>query len=96
MGQNGNSAATSGMVAVGHRPDRPSRRIGRPSLLGAVGRTSVVAGSATMISHVVQSSPPEPAGEPDLIDRLSRLAELRASGDLSEWEFERAKARLLA
>jgi hypothetical protein len=49
-----------------------------------------------MISHAIQPSPPAPVGEPDLIDRLSRLAELRAAGDVTEWEFEAAKARLLA
>jgi hypothetical protein len=75
---------------------RPSRRIGRPSLLAAVTNTAVIAGTATMISHAIQPAPPPPAGEPDLIDRLSRLAELREAGDVTEWEFEAAKARLLA
>jgi len=39
---------------------------------------------------------PEPASEPDgLVADLSRLADLRAAGTLSDAEFEAAKARLL-
>jgi hypothetical protein len=45
-----------------------------------------------------QQPPPAasaPAGD-DLIERLERLGELRASGVLTEAEFEAQKARLLA
>jgi hypothetical protein len=41
-------------------------------------------------------APPEPAAEPDgLVADLSRLADLRAAGTLSDAEFAAAKARLL-
>ena len=87
------AAAGPATILVG---SRPSRRVGRPSLLSAVTGTSVIAGTATMTSHAIQPAAWQQAGEPDLIDRLCRLAELRASGDLNDWEFEMAKGRLLA
>lgn len=39
---------------------------------------------------------PAPAAAPDLITRLNQLAELKASGVLSDEEFAAAKAKLLA
>ncbi len=46
-----------------------------------------------------QAPPPAPAPAPpssDLIGELSKLADLKAAGVLSEAEFEAAKAKLLA
>lgn len=39
--------------------------------------------------------PPAPAGEPDLASKLTQLADLHASGVLSDDEFAAAKAKLL-
>lgn len=41
------------------------------------------------------SPPPAPAGEPDLASKLTQLADLHASGVLSDEEFAAAKAKLL-
>src|SRR3954471_9072867 len=99
----------------------PLRRLGRPGLLGTIGRTAVIAGTATMTSQAVsrhsqpraaeqkafaaqevaaaedpalQTAAPS-APEPDLVGRLSELAELRSFGALSEPEFQAAKQQLL-
>ncbi len=40
--------------------------------------------------------PPAPAAGTDLVSRLKELAELQASGALSQEEFDAAKAKLLA
>jgi hypothetical protein len=75
-----------------------------------MGRTAVVAGTATAVSgHVAQRQnardaqqvpaqpPPEPtpAPEPDVVDQLKRFAELRDQGILSEEEFAAQKTKLL-
>lgn len=96
----------------------PLRRFGRPGLLGTIGRTAVIAGTATMTSQAIsrhsqqraaeqqalaqqqaayppQSATAPPAAEPDLVGRLSELADLRSSGALTDEEFQAAKKRLL-
>jgi len=40
--------------------------------------------------------PAAPAGGPDLVDELEKLAQLKDSGVLSQEEFDAAKAKLLA
>jgi hypothetical protein len=40
--------------------------------------------------------PPQPSNDDDMLDKLQRLGELKASGVLTEQEFEAQKARLLA
>jgi hypothetical protein len=103
------------------------RRSGRPGLLGSIGRTAVIAGTATMTTQIFRhhsdqraagqqgaaeqqaaaarsyliptarqaTATPPNAAEPDLVDRLSELAELRAADQLTEEEFRAAKAQLL-
>jgi hypothetical protein len=39
--------------------------------------------------------PPVPAAEPDPLDQLKQLGELHRSGELTDDEFETAKAKLL-
>jgi hypothetical protein len=107
----------------------PGRR-GRPGLLGTVGRTAVIAGTAQATANAVNRrahsrsmappvappvapvappvAPPiaQPVAPPvapvaesegfDLVSALSRLAQLRDSGVLTEAEFQTAKGRLLA
>lgn len=116
-------------------------RRGRPGLLGTVGRTAVIAGTATATANAVNrrahdraaaaapppgaappaaappaaappAPPPSPAAAPvapppvavpappvaadgDLVNALSRLAQLRDAGALTETEFQAAKSRLL-
>jgi hypothetical protein len=89
-----------------------ARRFGRPGLLGTIGRTAVIAGTATMTSQAIrhhqqqratehaayvdqQQSAPAADPQPDLVDRLSELAQLRSSGALTESEFDAAKAQML-
>jgi Short C-terminal domain len=88
-----------------------------PGLLRAVGRTAVVAGTATAVSNRVsrrqasrwqdqaaadqyaaeQAAPPPPApAQDDTLERLKELGELKASGVLTEAEFEAQKAKILA
>jgi hypothetical protein len=99
----------------------PLRRYGRPGLLATIGRTAVIAGTATMTTHAISrhsqqrvaeqqalaeqqaaaaAYPSRPvrasAAEPDLVVRLSELAELHSSGALTESEFKAAKKQLLA
>jgi Short C-terminal domain len=75
------------------------------------GRTAVIAGTATAVSGRVanrqrqtdahQHEPPPVAANPgaaggaEVVGRLQQLADLRASGALTEKEFATAKARLL-
>ena len=71
----------------------PFSRTGRPGLLGTVARTATIQGVPGR-----DGLPPgtaSPAGGRELADQLSRLAELRSSGLLTEAEFTAAKARLL-
>jgi hypothetical protein len=75
------------------------RRIGifgRPRLLGAalVGGLGFAAGRASKGS---QTPGPEgrPAAAPDLAERLKELADLHASGALTDEEFAAAKSKLI-
>jgi len=86
-----------------------------PGLLRAVGRTAVVAGTATAVSNRVsrrqanrwsQQQPqdyeepvqyaPPPAAAPDPIEQLTKLAELKNQGILTEAEFQAEKTKILA
>jgi hypothetical protein len=71
------------------------------------GRTALIAGTATAVSgrlanrqrqNVERPAPTQaplvPGGD-DVVGRLQQLAELRASGALTEKEFAAAKGRLL-
>ena len=74
------------------------------------GRTALIAGTATAVSGRMANrqrqkaaardesplaSHPPAAGDSDVVDRLQQLADLRASGALTDKEFATAKARLL-
>jgi hypothetical protein len=88
-----------------------------PGLIRAVGRTAVVAGTATAVSNRVsrrqanrwadqaaaeqsyaepQAAPPPPPAQDDTLERLKELGELKASGVLTDAEFEAQKAKILA
>ena len=71
----------------------PFSRAGRPGLLGTVARAAALQGTPA------REAPPPPArttgGGKELADQLSRLAELRSAGMLTEAEFTAAKSRLL-
>ena len=79
-----------------------------PGLLRGVARTAVIAGTATSVSNRVsrrqaqrwaEQSPepaPAPAGGADTLDQLKELGELKASGVLTDAEFQAQKARILA
>lgn len=73
-----------------------------------VGRTAVIAGTATAVSNKVAGGrPPEPAAvapapaaeasglSADAIAQLKSIAELHASGVLTDEEFATQKARIL-
>jgi hypothetical protein len=82
-----------------------------PGLLRGIARTAVIAGTATAVSNRVsrrqgerwaeqdaqQSGEPEAqaAAEPDPLEQLKQLGELKASGVLTEDEFEAQKAKIL-
>jgi hypothetical protein len=82
-----------------------------PGLLRGVARTAVVAGTATAVSNRVsrrqanrwaEQDPyaqgayePAPAAGSDTLAQLQQLGELRASGVLTEAEFEGQKAKIL-
>lgn len=82
-----------------------------PRLLRSVARTAAIAGTATAVSGRVQrrqaaryapaapvqagAPSPAPVAQPDVLDQLSRLGELRADGVLTEEEFAREKATIL-
>ena len=81
-------------------------------LLRGIARTAVIAGTATAVSNRVsrrqaerwaaeddQYSEPPPAStpdQPDKLEQLKQLGELKASGVLTEAEFEAQKAKILA
>jgi hypothetical protein len=82
-----------------------------PRLLRTVGRTAVIAGTATTVSNRVSrrqankwgqqeaaQAPPEapPAAGASMIDQLKELGELKDQGILTEDEFAAQKAKLLA
>jgi hypothetical protein len=83
-----------------------------PGLIRGVARTAVVAGTATAVSNRVSrrqanrwasqdtyaQPPPAPAssGSEDRLAQLKELGELRASGVLTEAEFQQQKASILA
>jgi Short C-terminal domain len=82
-----------------------------PGLLRGVARTAVIAGTATAVSNRVsrrqgerwaeedeqryggqEAAPPQ---EDDPLDQLKQLGELKASGVLTEEEFQAQKAKIL-
>jgi len=81
-------------------------------LLRGIARTAVVAGTATAVSNRVsrrqadrwaqedqgQYQEPAPAAAPaaDPLEQLKQLGELKASGVLTDAEFEAQKAKILA
>ena len=74
-----------------------------PGLVGMAARTAVVAGTATAVSGRVARrqanryaaySAPAPAEE-DATTQIQKLAELHASGALTDEEFAAAKAKVL-
>ena len=93
-----------------------------PGLLRAMGRTAVVAGTATAVSNRVsrrqanrwsqqqpqqqpqyyeepaQYAPPAAAAAaaPDPIEQLTKLAQLKDQGILTDAEFQAQKAKILA
>ena len=83
-----------------------------PGLIGGIARTAAVAGTATAVSNRVSrrqaerwaqqappqgyAEPPPAAAEPDPIERLRELGELRDKGVLTEEEFAAQKAKVLA
>lgn len=71
----------------------PFARAGRPGLLGTIARTAGLQG--TPARDAPRPAAPTPAGGRELADQLSRLAELRSAGMLTEAEFTAAKSRLL-
>ena len=86
------------------------RRGGRPGLIGTMARTAVVAGTATAVSDRMrnrsannaaqaqqEAAPPPPAAAApvDRVAMLKELGELKASGVLSDAEFESEKAKIL-
>lgn len=72
----------------------PFARAGRPGLLRTVARTAALPG--TPARDAPRPAAPTPGGGArELADQLSRLAELRSAGMLTEAEFTAAKSRLL-
>jgi len=83
-----------------------------PGLIRGVARTAVVAGTATAVSNGVSRrqanrwaqqggsneapAAPAPTASDDTLARLKELGELKASGILTEAEFEAQKAKILA
>lgn len=79
---------------------------------GTAARTAVIAGTATSVAGRVgrrqqrkfdRDAPPPAAAQPhhaaggdDMVGKLQQLADLKATGALSDKEFSAAKARLLA
>jgi membrane protease subunit (stomatin/prohibitin family) len=82
---------------------------GRPGLLGTMARTAVVAGTATAVSggmrrrqlardeQAAQAAVYQQQQEPadDVVGEITKLADLRAAGVLTDAEFAAAKAKLL-
>ncbi len=81
-----------------------------PGLLRTVGRTAVIAGTATAVSGNVQrrqaeraagdaqqAAPPPPAAPAggDIVGKLTQLAELNASGTLTDEQFAAAARKEL-
>jgi hypothetical protein len=85
------------------------RRRSGPGLLGraagTAARTALIAGTATAVSNKVAGRQGGPAAAPEpeapaglsveAMDQLKKLAELHASGILSDEEFATQKARIL-
>lgn len=80
----------------------------RRGLLRTAARTAVIAGTATSVAGRVQRrqeqkfaaqanrAAPTATNGLDIVGSLQRLAELKASGALSEKEYAAAKAKVLA
>ena len=81
-----------------------------PGLLRTVGRTAVIAGTATAVSGNVQrrqaeraagdaqqAAPPPPAAPAggDMVGKLTQLAEMNASGTLTDEQFAAAARKEL-
>jgi Short C-terminal domain len=82
-------------------------RAGRPSLVGTMARTAVIAGTASAVSGRVAArhQPAATVQTPDVseagglsdqvVDQLKKLGELRDAGILTEEEFTAKKAVML-
>lgn len=77
----------------------------RRGLLRTAARTAVIAGTATSVAGRVQrrqqqklaasTSPPASTGSVDIVASLQQLADLKASGALTDKEYAAAKAKVL-
>jgi len=87
------------------------RHMGRPGLVGTMVRTAVSGGVRNRQGHKAMDAqqaqaapapPPAPApaaapaGDVDITGELTKLAEMRNNGILTDEEFAAAKAKLLA
>lgn len=82
----------AGLVIWGSRPGTPGPNRYGPDPLG---RSPEPASGAITATHPLVPSPPVPPHQRDVIGELERLAQLKASGALSETEFEVMKAQAL-
>ena len=74
---------------------RPFVRNGRPGLIGAMARTTVVVGLSRRQAKAQQPGAGQPATPADPIPQLKELAALKERGILTEEEFTAQKARIL-
>jgi hypothetical protein len=75
---------------------RPFVRNGRPGLIGAMARTTVVVGlSRRQQAKAQQAAAEQPATPADPIAQLKDLAALKEQGILTEEEFTAQKTRIL-
>jgi hypothetical protein len=82
-----------------------------PGVVGVAARTAVVAGTATAVSgrvarrqqdkyaaqqqQAAPAAPPAEAAEPEYVEELTQLAQLRDQGILTPEEFEAKKKQIL-
>jgi hypothetical protein len=94
------------VLTWGRSHTSPSRAVRASGLLLAAARratepgpqapgTTTFRSSGSLLMTTPPTTPPASAEDGGMIEQLERLAELRRRGDLTEPEFEAAKARLL-
>lgn len=89
-------AATASSRAVHNAMDQKAQQAQRAQMTAMQTQQEIAQMQAQLTAVQPTQPTPAPAPQPDLLDQLTRLGQLKEAGVLTEDEFQLAKAKLLS